>query len=241
MSDRNNTGFTLAALQVLFEEECQALGLERISASENGRFVVGRATTRQGARVGTRDMIKGGVALRGDGARIEVRPYTYRLVCRNGAIMGIQMAAGALIEGVATRPRAEVEHGLRAVIRACCSTDVLARSGRAFRAAHAQAPLEGMAEAVQWLRLTPDLLEGVQQRFAMHRDGSMFDLVQAVTSLARDTADVEQRWNLESLGGLLARLATGPKQRGRAGVVVRPEAVHDGLGVPRGTAWDGRL
>jgi hypothetical protein len=51
------------------------------------------------------------------------------------------------------------------------------------------------------------LVRTIVRRFEAGRDGSILGLVNAVTSVARDTADPETRWRLEELGGgMLARL-----------------------------------
>jgi hypothetical protein len=42
-------------------------------------------------------------------------------------------------------------------------------------------------------------------RFLQAGDSSLFGLVNAVTSLARDTGDPQRRWRLEELGGALVR------------------------------------
>jgi hypothetical protein len=52
----------------------------------------------------------------------------------------------------------------------------------------------------------------VFQRFASGRDMTLFGLVNAVTSVARDTRDPDVRWRLEELGGSMpARVLGSPK------------------------------
>ena len=51
------------------------------------------------------------------------------------------------------------------------------------------------------------VLRTIVRRFEAEDDGSTLGLVNAVTSVARDTPDPEMRWRLEELGGgMLARL-----------------------------------
>jgi hypothetical protein len=56
------------------------------------------------------------------------------------------------------------------------------------------------------------LLPQILERFAMSRDQSAFGVMNAATSLARDTRDAPTRWKLEQLGGTIpSRLARKPQ------------------------------
>jgi hypothetical protein len=56
------------------------------------------------------------------------------------------------------------------------------------------------------------VLRTILTRFESGRDRSLFGLVNAVTSVARDTDDPNLRWRLEELGGgMLARLPERPR------------------------------
>jgi hypothetical protein len=86
----------------------------------------------------------------------------------------------------------------------------------------------------------PQLIPEIMDRFHAEDDRSAFGMMNAVTSLARDTDDPELRWRLEELGGAIAagRLPTrsGPgdailryleedqvaTDRRRAAIEVRP-------------------
>jgi hypothetical protein len=48
----------------------------------------------------------------------------------------------------------------------------------------------------------------IGERFGQEGDPTMYGLVNAVTSVARDTSDPDLRWKLEEAGGLL--IAHGP-------------------------------
>ncbi|MHC4275561.1 MAG: hypothetical protein ACYSUR_18110, partial [Planctomycetota bacterium] len=65
------------------------------------------------------------------------------------------------------------------------------------------------------LKMSPDdarrLFDAVMGRFDRQPDRSSFGLMNAVTSVARDTPDRDTRWRLEEAGGgMLARLMPAP-------------------------------
>jgi len=49
--------------------------------------------------------------------------------------------------------------------------------------------------------MVAEVLEQIAGRFLRERDRSAFGLMNAVTSLARDTREPEMRWRLEEFGG----------------------------------------
>jgi hypothetical protein len=66
------------------------------------------------------------------------------------------------------------------------------------------------------------LLPLIVERFTLGRDRSAFGLLNAVTSVARDTRDPETRWRLEELGGTMpAHLERNPKIRPKAPALMR--------------------
>ena len=59
-------------------------------------------------------------------------------------------------------------------------------------------------------------------QFMREKDRSPIGLMNAVTSLARDTRDPDLRWRLEEFGGgVLARLAPAPDQDDAAAELMR--------------------
>ncbi len=52
------------------------------------------------------------------------------------------------------------------------------------------------------------ILEDTHRRFAKGADESRYGLINAVTSLARDTRNPELRWSLETIGGALIVTST---------------------------------
>jgi len=47
------------------------------------------------------------------------------------------------------------------------------------------------------------VLDRITVRFEIQRNGTLFELVNAVTAVARETPDPATRWRLEELGGSL--------------------------------------
>jgi hypothetical protein len=97
---------------------------------------------------------------------------------------------------------------LREAIQACCAKEAFTVAAQQMRSAR-----EVQADfALNFLpllsRLTSQvgskLLSDIMDRFFTETDQSRFGLINAVTSLARDTRDPELRWGLEELGGGIA-------------------------------------
>jgi hypothetical protein len=60
------------------------------------------------------------------------------------------------------------------------------------------------------MRIDPGVMRQILGRFFDDADQTRFALMNAVTAVARDTRDPEQRWNLEELGGGIPVIASGP-------------------------------
>jgi len=100
---------------------------------------------------------------------------------------------------------------LREAIAKCAEKRVFARSMRRVRSTATM--------AADWLNIIPHLayfqsagikgspLAQILEHFEIEGDRTRFGLMNAVTSVARDTRDPEERWRLEELGGSIgARL-----------------------------------
>jgi len=62
-------------------------------------------------------------------------------------------------------------------------------------------------------RLAAEMVQMIMRRHNEGRDRSRFGLMNAVTSVARDTRDPELRWRLEELGGGIPALIRSPRPR----------------------------
>jgi hypothetical protein len=177
-------------------------------------------------RVG--DSVQAGVAVRALSEQIDVYPYTLRQVCTNGAIVANALP-GQQIErvhavdvGKPSYDTTVILATLRDVVRKCASPE-------AFEIAtdHMQAMTnEPASRALFMLRMLSRMhskdalpyLPMIFDRFETSEDQSAFGVMNAVTSVARDTADPAIRWSLEKIGGSM------PAYLGLRRRVMRPAA-----------------
>jgi hypothetical protein len=202
-----------------FEREAGELGGTVPDVYAEGDLLYARAVLPGAGEVRPGDRIHGGVAVRTHDTEILVHPYCHRVVCANGAIMasstGSRVVERVDLAAPSTVINAVLEE-LRAAIRACAAPATLDATVGAMRTA-AQREADVMLQLLPMLPHMPpgmraSLVRTIVRRFEAERDGSVFGLVNAVTSAARDTSDPETRWRLEELGGgMLARLPERPK------------------------------
>ena len=215
-------GLTTQDIRQVFTEEITAAGGTVSDTFHDGALLFLRSILPKVCELRPRDGMQGGVALRSNEQEIRVHPYLFRQVCRNGAIIVQAIQTRQIeLEGRPTPDVAEVMVDLREAIRDCCSPNAFSNGVKAMRtASEREADL-----ALQLLPLLRRLLGAqaatvltqILRRFTGEKDLSAFGLVNAVTSVARDTSDPETRWDLEELGGgILAQLSPSPTLSGRA-------------------------
>jgi hypothetical protein len=202
-----------AQLQELFAREVGATGGTVSDTYNDGRCLFLRAVLPQVREVRPRDQVQGGVALRASGRQIQVHPYLFRQVCRNGAVMA-QTLQTRLVNRLEETPFGapaayEVEEVLTEVaevVQACCAEEVFATNVEEVRSAvdtDADLVLNMLPRLLQMAEsLESEVASQILERYlGGEGDRSAFGLMNAVTSLARDTRDPERRWGLEELGG----------------------------------------
>ena len=216
----------------VFADEIISLGGAVPDVYDDGERLFARGVLPADAEVRPGDHIRGGVALRVAGPQIQVHPYTFRQVCSNGAIAAQALESRRLerIEAVEVAgPTHEIGvmlTDLRLAVRACAAPEAFAVTTRQMRSATE-------VEADMALNLLPLLarmrggmaqrwLSQILQRFSADDDRSVFGLMNAVTSVARDVRDQNARWHLEELGGSIPALVPKPR-------VTRPESVLVGV------------
>lgn len=161
------------------------------------------------------DRMQGGVALRVMDCTIWVHPYTFRQVCRNGAIMA-QALGSQEVERVEEEYAADgVLAELADAVQACASPEGFRATMDEIRSAATRAADLALNVLPMLARLSApmagEVVEQILGRFTRERDRSRFGLMNAVTSLARDTRDPDLRWRLEEFGGgVLALLEPVP-------------------------------
>jgi hypothetical protein len=180
---------------------------------DDGQLLFLRSVLPLVEEVRPRDRLRGGVALRVVEAEILVVPYVFRQVCRNGAIMA-QALETCRIDRVESsldsQAEEEVLEEVNAAVQTCGSQEAFANAVEPIRSA-------GMQDVDLALNLMPlltrlpeetaaQLLSHILDRYCSDHDRSRYGLMNAVTSVARDTRDPNLRWHLEELGGGIAAL-----------------------------------
>ncbi len=197
-------GFSIATVKEIFTEEIVASGGTVSDTYEDDSRLFIRSTLPWIGDVRPHDTIQGGVALKAVEHEVWVHPYLFRQVCRNGAIMA-QAIQTEHLDGLNYFSDEDACEKVRAAVQGCCVQD-------AFQVAAEQMRTAQEREADLFLNLLPmlsrfrpenpeQLATQIRARFVGERDTSRFGLMNAVTSLARDTRDPELRWRLEELGG----------------------------------------
>ncbi|MFN2567646.1 MAG: hypothetical protein ABR499_21840 [Gemmatimonadaceae bacterium] len=226
-----------------FEQEVIALGGTVPDVYAEGDLLFARAVLPGAAEVRPGDRIHGGIALRTHDTEVLVHPYTYRVVCTNGAIAAFATGSRVVERVEVAAPSTAINavlDDLRAAVRACATPATLDATVSTMRSA-TQRDADVMLHMLPVLPHMPpgvraSLLRTIVRRFEAGRDRSVFGLVNAVTSVARDTSDPEIRWRLEELGGgMLARLPERPRAAAPATEVAESVGRVEGAFVAAGT------
>jgi hypothetical protein len=202
---------SLPAIQELREiitEELTLVGGTVLDTWEDEERLFLRSLLPMADEVQPKDVIQGGIAVMADEISIHVHPYLLRQVCRNGAIMP-QLIQDRSIQraGLAATSDeiAAVESELRDGVRACSAPEVFSDGVKHFSLAILKvadmAVLEFIRHPSAFQKTQRGLGREIRRRFSQNSDRSMFGLVNAVTSVARDQESPEVRWKLEELGG----------------------------------------
>jgi hypothetical protein len=180
----------------------------------DGDWLFARSLLPWVADVRPNDRMQGGVALRASAHEICLHPYVFRLVCKNGAIRAHAIESRHIDLSETLLPEVAAE-SLREAVRDCCMREAFTAGIDEARTAirsSADLALEmlpilmHMNQSVQ-----PRVFREILSRFMGEADRSRFGLMNAVTSVARDTRDQDTRWRLEELGGGVPVLRpTGP-------------------------------
>jgi hypothetical protein len=188
----------------IFTQEIQNRQGRVSDTFHDGRRLFVRSLLPYVADARPKDRMQGGVALRATEEELWLHPYLFRQVCRNGAVMA-EAIESLHVECLGVYTLEEGSTMLREAIAKCAEQDVFARSMGEVRAS--------ATRAMDWLNLIPHLsyfqsagltgrfLADILERFDSAADRTGFGVMNAVTSVARDTRDPEDRWRLEELGG----------------------------------------
>jgi hypothetical protein len=215
---------TLESVQQSFAEFARANDASIDLAYSDEKLMISRCVLPMQFEVRTGDTVKGGVAVRGTALEVEVRPYLLRQICTNGAVM-MRSSGGSTVATEAC-----TDAWLNEAFAAAGSKEALATAANEVRT------LAGTSLDMTFMLVT--FMQHMGGRYGerlkemLHRatkEGlSGFSLMNAITSVARDTPDPDTRWRLEALGGgLPALLLDGPTARERRDALDLPDFAHD--------------
>ena len=190
------------------EPEISFLGGRVSDCIDHGSRLFIRAVLPMAREVRRNDAVNSGVAVKVLGGKIHVRHYTLCQVCRNGMIMSRTVFARSVerVEPSASPEEiSSVVSELRDVFRSCSFPEVLDKATRQIRSAARRPAVDAMRALTMPTDVPPErqteMRREIVSRFESGRDPSLFGLMNAITSTARDEPDPEVRWRLEELGG----------------------------------------
>jgi hypothetical protein len=217
---------TTKEVQEAFSGEVVKLGGAVNNAFDDGEVLLLRATVPIRAEVKRRDVVQAGVALRTTSRQVYVHPYVFREVCRNGAIWAHATGEHSIPFVSFASSNEQVEE----VLEEICDTVHMCASAEAFRESlddiRQAAAVRGDADLLLNLlssmprgTMSPQILAEIVRRFSRDEEDSAFGMMNAVTSVARDTRDAHAKWRLEELGGAVPALVRPVRSPGRTGAV----------------------
>ena len=198
------SGLSTQEILGIFSEETLARSGKVLDVFDDGARLFARSVLPRVREVRPDDPLQGGVAMRGMESQVWVHPYLFRKVCTNGAIMA-QAVQTRHVTGIDELDGDDASSQVREAVEACCSDDAFTsavhqvRSATEIQADLALAMLPHLAHLPAAHR--DSLMMMIFERFAAAGDTTRFGLMNAVTSVGRDTRDPELRWRLEELGG----------------------------------------
>ena len=206
-------------IRLVVQEEVARAGGRTFECLSDGRRLFLRSVLPSIREVRANDNVQGGVAVMVLGPEIRVHPFTYREVCRNGAIMARTIDTRRIqrVEFDASSfAVSDVLSEVREVVRECSDPAVFSAVVDRLRSA-AETNTDLALQLLPMLARFPhsdaaNILGDIIGEYTSEGDDSVFGLMNAVTSVARDEPDPEVRWDLEELGGgILAMLPDVPK------------------------------
>jgi len=190
-----------------FTQEITARGGEVTDTFHDGQRLFARGVLNLTGEVRSRDRVDGGVALKAAGGDVSVHPYVFRQVCQNGAIMAETLTSERLTNLDWPEPE-EALRRIKAAVADCSQREVFEDSVDQMRSAAElevdTALLILSAFSEHSAHPKANYLASIMDRFFRDEELSGFGLMQAITSVARDTRDEALRWDLEELGGSVA-------------------------------------
>jgi hypothetical protein len=198
----------------VFTDELAARQGKVTDTFNDGRRLFCRSTLPQADQVRPGDGFHAGIALKATDEQICVYPYTFRLVCRNGAVRA-QSVGSLVIEGVCELAPCSVLQSIREGIEACAAPEVFSDTMNRMRRA-TETQIDNVLNLLPMLSIfsqagRTDLMSQILNVFFKEKNQTQYSFANAITAIARDTSDPQERWDLEELGGgLLVAIAPKP-------------------------------
>ncbi|MFQ5942763.1 MAG: hypothetical protein ACE5JF_04345 [Anaerolineales bacterium] len=221
-----NASLTTTQIQKVFEDEVKIAGGKVTDTFDDGTLLFTRAVLPENEKVARRDRVDKGVALKAAWEDVWVHPYVFRRVCINGAIVAQAVATKHLMNTENVSP-VQMEIDLRESVQVCIQEQDFESYAEKMKRARGLFPDPRLTLMPHLSRLpadqASDILAETHRRFAAGADESRYGLINAVTSLARDTRNPELRWSLETTGGALIVASTPAPSGAGSGEL---ESVH---------------
>jgi hypothetical protein len=191
----------------IFTDEITTAGGKVTNTFEDEGRLFTRSVLCPSIEVAPGDKLKGGVALRATDDDIFIHPYVFRIVCTNGAIMAQATQTRHIPRDnwyVSSDAEGDLETTIRVGIRRCCEPAAFVHAAGQMRSSKEMDinMAISMASFITGHRSVPvSYMTEILRRYDRAADRSAYGFMNAVTSVARDTADPEMKWRLEELGG----------------------------------------
>ena len=196
---------TLRDIKTVFTAVIEGAGGRVSDAHDDGARLFMRSILPWDCEVHPGDRLHAGTALRATDREVWVHPYVFREACTNGAIVAEAIHTRYLAR-LDDRPREAALAAVHEAVCTCSEGEAFADAAKKMRSACAQDATDAVNILMAIARfedLGDDWRSLILDRFFSGADSSQFGLINAVTSLARDTRDPKRRWRLEELGGAL--------------------------------------
>ena len=195
---------TTEEIRAVFAEAIAAQGGTVSETFDDGHRLFLRSLLPRVREVRAKDRLQGGVALRATEEDVWVHPYIFRQVCSNGAIMAHALES-AHVELADSSTPDEVAGAIRAAVEVCCADEAFATGTARMRSAQL-ADIDLALNLVAFFSRVPEqsraqVVQAVLEQLFHEPHRTRYDLMNAVTAVARDTRDPALRWRLEELGG----------------------------------------
>jgi hypothetical protein len=200
----------------VFADEIGEMGGQIANAYDDGERLFGRSILPAEREVRRGDALRAGVAVMMNEREVRVNPYVFRKTCGNGAIMAqsVQTRRVGLPFDEDAHDRVVAE--VRATIRACGDDEGFADGVAEIRSAVDREAdfaltvlpmLDRLPEAVR-----VSMMGLIAGRFFGAPERSRYGLMNAITSLARDTSEPDLKWRLEEIGGGIPAMKPVPRR-----------------------------